>query len=323
MPKQAMDLPTLVSTFSDEDACHAYLEELRWPDGVSCPGRKRQDGTREDCGSRKLARLEERRLFECMGCGYQFSTRVGTIFEDSKLPLWKWFLAVFMMAESKKGISAKQIERMLAVSYKTAWYLCHRVREAMKDEDAKPLTGTVEVDETFIGGKRRWEERLANKTVVMAAVERGGRVRLKKVASRKIGDVRDFVNEAVSKDAKSVYTDDYKAYRRLFPKQVHEHVRHSPLHKRQKDGSIRTSIEWVRGKIHTNTVEGVFSLLDRSIIGAYHKVSTKHLPRYLSEVEWRYNNRKNPYLFRDTILELIRADHIEYGTLVGHSKMAL
>ncbi len=129
--------------------------------------------------------------------------------------------------------------------------------------------------------------------------------------------MRAFVNETVSKDAKAVYTDDYQAYRKPFVKGVHAHARHSPLHKRQKDGSIRTSVEWVRGQVHTNTVEGVFSLQDRFIIGEFHKVSTKHLPRYLSEVEWRYNNRKNPFLFCDTILEPIGADRMEYKDLTA------
>ena len=317
MPKQQMDLPALVAQFSDENACHAYLEDLRWPDGVACPGRLRADGTRETCGSKKLARLERRRLFECAACGYQFSTRVGTIFEDSKLPLWKWFLAVFMMAESKKGISAKQIERMLSISYKTAWFLCHRIREAMADEDAKPLAGTVEVDETFIGAKRPMAQKMDNKSVVMAAVERGGSVRLRHVPNRKVGPVRKFIAENVSANAEAVYTDDYIGYRKAIPKGVvHGSVRHTPIFVDRGDRWVPRS-EWVNGQIHTNTVEGVFSLLDRSIIGAYHKVSKKHLHRYLSEVEWRYNNRKNPYLFRDTILELVAAKRMEYRTLVA------
>lgn len=318
METKNIDLPTLVTHFANEDACHAYLESLRWSDGLVCPGRENKDGTRVGCGSVRVDRLAKRRLFQCRDCGYQFSTRVGTVLHDSKLPLWKWFLAVYMMCQSKKGVSANQLKRMLGVSYKTAWYLCHRIRQAMKTENAPKLTGTVEVDETFLGGKAPSRTRYRNKSVVMAAVERGGEVRLREVPSRKAVHVKQFIRETVSGDADNAYTDDYAGYRRAFGKKTaHGSVRHSPLQVKGADGKLRTSVEWVNGNIHTNTVEGVFSLLDRSIMGAFHKVSKKHLHRYLGEVEWRYNNRKNEYLFRDTVLELIREDRVEYKSLVA------
>jgi len=307
MPKQAMDLPQLVSKFSNEDACHAYLEDLRWPDGVACPGRK-VDGVRAACGSTKLARLTERRLFECMACGYQFSTRVGTVFEDSKLPLWKWFLAVFLMAESKKGISAKQIQRMLSVTYKTAWFLCHRIRSAMKEENATMLSGTVEVDETFVGGKHRGVgsgHHHPHLTPVVGVVERGGKVRLGVVKDRTRRTLHRFVKARVSPDAEAIHTDAWQAYRGVGDENTpHKTVNH---HRG----------EWVNGNVHTNTIEGVWSLLDRSIVGAYHKVSKKHLPAYLQEVEFRFNNRSNPYLFRDTVLELVRGEQLEYKRLTA------
>src|SRR5262249_32264454 len=154
-------------------------------------------------------------------------------------------------------------------------------------------TGTVEVDETFLGGKRSGMGHgyKGNKTIVMAAVERDGDVRLRMVPTRDRSEIRGFIEETVSDDATAVYTDEHPASKGGVKgrKAVHGRVKHSGF-----------KPKWVHGKVHTNTVEGVFSLLDRSIIGAYHKVSTKHLPRYLDEVEWRYNNRKNPYLFRDT-----------------------
>jgi transposase-like protein len=309
-PRKRMTLPALVEQFSDETKCHAFLEALRWPEGVACPGRLQTDKTRAACGSTKISRLAERRLFECVDCGYQFSTRVGTIFEDSKLPLWKWFVAVFMMAESKKGVSAKQIERMLGISYKTAWYLCHRIRAAMFDENAQPLTGIIETDETLIGGKLKLSaaqgDKLANKSTVLGAVSRGGELRLRVAPNRRKPAIAEFFNEHISPDADAVYTDEFPVYPGLAAKRgvVHGSVNHMRK-------------EWVHGQVHTNTIEGVFSLLDRSIIGAYHKVSKKHLHRYLHEVEWRYNNRRNAFLFRDAILELIGAERMEYKKLTA------
>src|SRR3954454_5689657 len=188
-----MDLPQLVEKFGSEDKCHAYLEELRWPDGVECPR----------CASKKISRIKDRRQFDCDGCRYQFSVRVGTIFHDSKLPLWKWFLAVYMMGESKKGISANQLKRMLGVSYKTAWFLCHRIRSTMTDESGELLRGVVEADETYVGGKlsgfaSRKESaahRRDNKTVVLGAVERGGKVRLRVAPDAKSATVKKFLSD--------------------------------------------------------------------------------------------------------------------------------
>src|SRR5713101_493107 len=166
-------LPELIEKFGSEDQCHAFLEELRWPDGVECPR----------CQSKKISRIAKRRQFDCDGCRYQFSVRVGTVLQDSKLPLWRWFLAVYMMCESRKGVSANQLKRMLGVSYKTAWYLCHRIRSSMEDEGAALLSGVVEIDETYIGGKPRYPRAgrqgwRGNKTMVMGAIERGGKLRV-------------------------------------------------------------------------------------------------------------------------------------------------
>ena len=306
MPTKNIDLPTLIEKFSDEAACHAYLEALRWPDGLACPGRN-GDG----CGSDRVVRLKKRRLFECQECGYQFSTRVGTIFHDSKLPLWKWFLTVYIMVQSKKGISANQIKRMLGISYKTAWYLCHRIRAAMKDDSGEKLTGVIEIDESYVGGHSRYPDhdynRFGSKSIVMAAVERGGRVRLGVIDNKGKKTIHEWVRDVTADDAEAFFTDEYKSYDGIGDENtVHRKIGHREH-------------EWVNGSIHTNTVEGVFSLLDRSIIGAYHKVSKKHLPAYLHEVEWRYNNRENPYLFRDTILELIGCEQLEYSTLISET----
>jgi transposase-like protein len=296
----ALSLPELVERFGSEDKCHAFLEDLRWPDGVRCPR----------CDSNRISRIKARRQFDCDACRYQFSIRVGTIFHDSKLPLWKWFLAVYMMVESKKGVSANQLRRMLGVSYKTAWYLCHRIRAAMGEGSENPLRGVIEADETWHGGKRTGTGSgpysSGNKTVVVGAVERGGDVRLRVTGGRDRGSLSAFLNEVVGDDASALYTDSWAGY---VGKGMERHARkHQAI-----DHSAK---EWVRGDVHTNTVESVWSLFKRSVIGSYHQVSVKHLPAYLDELEWRFNNRDNSFLFRDTLLRLIEGDTLPYETLV-------
>lgn len=291
-------LPELIERFGSEDKCHAFLEDLRWPDGVRCPR----------CDSDKISRIVKRRQFDCDACRYQFSVRVGTIFHDSKLPLWKWFLAVYMMGESRKGISANQLKRMLGVSYKTAWYLCHRIRSVM-DDQGEALSGIVEVDETYFGGYVRGKGKgyRGNKTMVLGAIERGGRLRLSTGLAPDRETLRGFVREVVDADADAIYTDEQAAYGDLNDWNTrHERVKHSEH-------------EWVRGQIHTNTVESAWSLFDRAVIGAYHKLSVKHLPAYLNEFAFRFNNRDNPYLFRDTILALVRGDVLTYAQLTNPS----
>ena len=140
--KQDVNLISLIERYHDEDNCRSYLEELRWRNGVACPR----------CGSMSISRIEKPRVFDCNSCRYQFSVTAGTIFHDSHLPLWKWFATMYLMIESKKGISANQVKRTIGVSYKTAWYLCHRIRNAMSDGSPSLLKGIVEVDETYVGG---------------------------------------------------------------------------------------------------------------------------------------------------------------------------
>ncbi len=302
-----MNLIKLVEQFSDEDACRKHLAELRWPDGVRCLR----------CDSDKVNGPSKRHLYECAECGYQFSVKVGTVFNDSKLPLWKWFVATYLMCESKKGMSANQLKRTLGVTYKTAWYLCHRIRSAMQDEGAPLLSGIVEADETYVGGKARNRhhgdrakqraalERRDNKAVVLGAVERGGKVRLRMTPDASSASIKGFLADVVADEAEAIYTDSHHSYRGIGDKDtVHAYVDHS------RD-------EWVNGNVHTNTVESVWSLFDRSVIGSYHKLSKKHLPAYLDEAAFRWNNRTNPYLFRDTLLRLIDADTLTYKELTA------
>jgi len=293
MPTKNMTLPTLMEHFHSEERCRFALEELRWPEGVRCP---RCDGT-------AISRIKKRGQFDCDSCRYQFSVRAGTILHDSHLPLSKWFLTTLIMCESKKGVSANQIRRMVGVSYKTAWYLCHRIRAAMKEVNARPLKGVIEADETWIGGRNRgpgkWRE---NKTMVLGAVERGGSVRLrveKRRPTKKV--IHAFLDENVG-DLEVLYTDEHGAYDDFA--ENHQSVVHHQE-------------EWVRGDVHTQTVESVWSLFKRSIIGSYHQLSEKHLDAYLDEFEWRFNNRENEYLFRDTLLKLIESKTLPYERLVN------
>ncbi len=299
-----VDLVKLFDQFGSEDKCHAFLEELRWPDGVECPR----------CGSDKISRIAKRRQFDCDACRYQFSVRVGTLFHDSKLPLWKWFLAVYVMGESKKGVSANQLKRMLGVSYKTAWYLCHRIRSAMHDESAPLLRGIVEADETYVGGRNRTpystrrersRHRFDNKAIVLGAVERGGEVRLRLAPDAKSATVKAFLRNVIHDDAEAIYTDENRVYHGIADENTrHETVNHS-------------ADEWVHGQVHTNTVESVWSLFDRSVIGAYHKLSVKHLPAYLDEAAFRWNNRTNQFWFRDTILRLVDGETLTFAELTA------
>jgi transposase-like protein len=291
-----MNLPELIERFGSEDRCHAFLERLRWPDGVRCPR----------CDSDKISRIAKRQQFDCDGCRYQFSVRVGTLFHDSKLPLWKWFLAIYLIAESKKGISAKQLQRMIGGSYKTAWYLSHRIREAMGDAREDLLIGIVEADETWIGGKHKGAgQGQKQRQMVMGAVQRDGSVRLRVGATPDRVTLHGFLNDVVSDDAEAIFTVSWKAYEGIADHDTrHETVNH-----------FRE--EWVRGNVHTQTIENVWSLFKRSIIGSYHQISVKHMPRYLDELEWRYNNRDNPFLFRDTLRQLATSETLTYAKLTA------
>src|ERR1700730_3338448 len=287
-PMPPVDLMSLMDAYGSEDKCRTILEELRWPDGPQCPR----------CESVKLSRMRERNQFDCDSCGYQFSVTAGTIFHDSHLPLRKWFVATYLMTESRKGISANQLKRMLGIgSYRTAWYLCHRIRAAMVEANPTPLQGVVEADETYIGGKAKGKHgirqasrvRMRNKMIVLGAVERGGKLRVRMAPNARKAAVKSFLGDVVAPDVAAIYTDEFRSYDWVGDEDtIHDSVNHR-------------SGEYVRGIVHTNTMESAWSLFDRAVIGAYHKLSAKHLPAYLSEFEWRFNNRENPYLFRDTL----------------------
>lgn len=297
--RPAIDLLTLLDAYDTDIECRTYLEELRWPKGIACPR----------CNSRTISRIKARKVFDCDGCRYQFSVTAGTLFHDSHLALPKWFLAIYLMCESRKGMSANQLKRMLKVSYKTAWYLCHRVRAAMADLNAGQLSGTVEVDETYVGGHRQGvgSGNRIHKSMVIAAIQRGGAVRIRTAgktrASKEI--LHGFIKKNVADNCANIYTDQAQGYGGIGDHDTtHQTVNHS----------IK---EYVRGDVHTNTVESVFSLFKRSLVGSFHQVSQKHLDRYLDEFSFRFNNRRNAYLFRDVLLRLMDAKAMPYEKLTA------
>ncbi len=291
-----MNLVKLAENFQCEDTCRDYLGELRWPDGVECPR----------CESKSISTKKKRDQYDCNSCRYQFSVTSGTIFHDSHLPLWKWFLAVYLMMDSKKSISANQIKRMLKVSYKTAWYLCHRIRKGIEEEKIKPqLGGTVEVDETFIGRRYdpRRRRRAWDKQAVIGLLQRDGKLEARKIPTRSKQILTGIVRDRVKKGSK-VFTDEYVGYRTLGASHKHETVNH-----REE--------EWARGTVHTNGIESAWSLFKRSIVGSFHQISEKHLDAYLDEFEWRFNNRDNPYLFRDTLKKLVSSTGMPFEKLIA------
>ena len=280
--------------FTDETKAREALEAMRWPDGPTCPHCGSVEGIAKAQG--KAARPG---LYYCAACNDQFTATVGTVMERSKIPLTKWWLAMHLIGTSKKGISAHQIHRMLGITYKSAWFLCHRIREAMRDDNDPgfdPLGGkgkVVEADETYFGpvderkpSKQRkgrpytkgGRSGPAGKRAVVALVERGGRVRSFHPATADGDSVTAIVLDNIRRESR-LHTDESRLY--MFPGaefKAHETVTHS--HK-----------EYVRGDVHTNTIEGVFSIFKRGMKGIYQHCSEKHLHRYLAEFDFRYNNR--------------------------------
>jgi transposase-like protein len=309
-----MRLYEVATKFADERHCIEHLVNMRSPNGVKCVYCKSDWVARYDSHG-KTGKF--RRVYECGDCHKQFTAQSGTLFHDSHLPLHKWFMAIALICESKKGMSAKQIQRALGISYKTAWYLAHRIREAMQDSNGF-LSGIVEIDETYIGGKKTGQGVYAgkrSKTPVIGMRERGGDLRFIKTADAKSSTVKELIEQNVSKDVRVVMTDDSVIY---------------PYALKDTNFKHRTVVhskgEYVRytksGPIHTNTVESAFSLLKRGIVGTYHQLSVKHLQRYLHEFEWRFNRRKEQSAMHSLVLRnLTQREGMPYKKLTHNSDL--
>jgi transposase-like protein len=292
---ECVNLVELTEEFGSDDRCRTVLEQLRWPKGPICPR----------CDS-KATKSANRFQYDCDSCHYQFSVTAGTIFHDSHLSLWKWFLATYLLTESRKGMSANQLSRMLKVTYKTSWYLCHRIRAAMLEVAPEKMGGTVEIDETYVGGKPRKHRMRPDKEVVIGIRQRNGDLRLIHAKDAKSATVREIINANIGSHVEVIMTDESAIYPWALDKMQKN------LHK-----TINHSREYAHGDVHTNTVESAFSLLKRGIFGTWHKVSAKHLPAYLDEMVFRFNNRKNQFLFRDTLIKLILSPNLQYKDLTA------
>src|SRR5437660_12044059 len=281
-----LTLDEIQSRFGTDEKARQYLEEIRWPNGVACPHCKNADPKRIWEIKENRAKKIRAGLYHCAACNKQFTVTVGTIFEDSHIPLRKWLVAWYLLCSSKKGISSLQIQRMLGLgSYRTALFMMHRIRYALSNPAfTGMLKGVVEVDETYIGGKAKnvGSGSKEGKTCVVSLVERGGNARslvLDRVTSANLkGAIMDHVQ-----DGSVVVTDDYFGYRRLPKIFTHRPVKHSAKEYARKERELT---------VHTNTAESKFSLLKRGIMGTFHQVSKKHLPLYLAEFDHRYNHRK-------------------------------
>jgi len=270
---------------SDETAAVEFMEEQRWNGEVACPS----------CGVLEVYQMKDRQtgqrnrrfLWRCKGCLRQVTVRTGTVFEDSKIPLMHWCYAFWAACASQKGVSALQIKRQTGLTYKSALFMMHRIRYAMAEPAGTtvPLMGTVEADETYVGGKPRYKGqskrgRGTRKAPVVALVERGGNVRAVSMERIGPGQLQAAIRQHVDPKAR-IITDDFNPYKGIarYFGGGHETVKHS-------------AGEYVRGDVHTNTVEGFFAIVKRGMMGVFHSVSKRHLHRYLSEFQFRYNTRK-------------------------------
>jgi transposase-like protein len=283
-----MTIAEFEALFPDDDACKAYLQNRRWPVGIKCPR----------CGNEKVYPVTNKPFhWQCTACaaagGYRFSVLVGTVFENTNVGLRDWFRVIHMMLTSKKGVAALQVQRVMGFgSYRTAHYMCHRIRLGMMDPEFRKLVGIVEVDETYIGGsdrnrhadKKKPGSGSSGREIVMGAIERQGNVVARVIARTDTATTEGFVRQAVSDKVSLIATDEHSGYRNLGKDFPHGFVRHGRG-------------EYVAGAVHTQTIDGFWSLLQRGIMGTFHKVSAKYLPLYVAEFEFRYNNRKNADIF--------------------------
>jgi transposase-like protein len=295
---QFNSLLDVVKRFPDERSCREYLAQARWNGKPKCL----------HCGySEKIYSINDGKLYKCAKCRKQFTVRVGTIFEDSALPLQKWFMAIYLLTAHKKGISSVQLGKDIQVTQKTAWFMLHRIRYAVRTKPFRePLDGIIEADETYVGGKHpggttgRGSE---NKTPVFGIAKRGGIVAAQTVKHADKKTLLGIMKKQISRDA-VIFTDDWTAYAGL----EDTFDSHEIVKQREK--------EYVRGEIHTNSIESFWSMLKRGIYGIYHHVSRKHLDKCVDEFEFRCNSKRFVDTYRFRLMLNRSQGRLTYATLI-------
>jgi transposase-like protein len=292
-----MNIVEVFAKFPTQEDCIKYLEQVRWHGNPICPY----------CNAPKPTPIKDENRYHCNNCNTSFSVTVGTIFHDTRLPLQKWFLALSLMLNAKKGISARQLARDLDVNKNTGWYLAMRIRKAMKQSDERELLlGVVEMDETYVGGKPRKGNdkngsskgkskrgRGTSKTPVVGMVQRGGKVKAEVIKDRKLNNktLSNLVRKNVDIGNAVLFTDEYTGYIGISTFMEHKTVNHQKW--------------YVDGNVHTNSIESFWALLKRGVVGQYHKVSATYLNKYIDEFSYRFNNRENQDLFAFTIIRAV------------------
>jgi transposase-like protein len=306
MLKSFKTLAELYNTFSDNKVALGHFKSIRWRDGEFCP----------HCGHDKIYVLKRENIYRCAQCRTNFSILVGTIFENSKLPLRVWFGAIWLLTNHPKGIASTTLARDLGITQKSAWFVLHRLRHAARTGSFNaPLSGIVEIDETYVGGKQRNRHKAERrrrrgkagipKTPVIGAVERDGNVVARVLPDGfSTDEAHDFIRSNVSREADKIVTDAHPAYVAMYGVPPHEVVNHHQG-------------EYVRGDAHTNTIESVWALLKRQIVGTHHWVSPKHLQQYVSEMAWRMNRRAMTAEERVNALFSAVEGRLTYAQLIG------